>query len=278
MEARAQLLFVVALVACASPRTAAQAGPMALVRESDIVFVGSVVRVGAASFPAVPASARSLVVQVEDVLAKPVAVRLAVGDSVTVEARTDSGWQQGTRATFYTTGWIFGQGVAVREVGHEAISGQRSAAGLAQRRATFLRWQRQVSDSVLQERVRAADMIVVGRVETVRAPTLMPQPRRRITEHDADWQEAIIVVDTMLKGPATPRVVVRFPGSLDIAWHRMPKFTAGEEGTFLLRRDSLSGAPHAMLAGRQVTAYTVASPEDVLSRADAQRVRALVRP
>src|SRR2546422_4740855 len=25
----------------------------------------------------------------------------------------------GTQATFYTTGWIFGRGVAVREVGHE---------------------------------------------------------------------------------------------------------------------------------------------------------------
>jgi hypothetical protein len=251
---------------------------MALVRESNIVFVGTVVRVGATSFPAVPVSARSLVVHVEGVLDKPAAVRLAVGDSVTVEARRDSAWQEGTRAIFYTTGWIFGQGVAVREVGHETMPAQLSAADLAQRRTTFQELQRQVSDSTLQARIRAADMIVVGRVETIRAPTMMAQLHRRITEHDADWQEAIIVVDSMLKGPASQRVVVRFPASLDIAWHRLPKFTAGEEGTFLLQRDSLSGAPHAMFAGRQVTAYTVASPADVLARADAPRVRALMRP
>src|SRR2546430_11839150 len=34
------------------------------------------------------------------------------------------------------------------------------------------------------------------------------------------------------------QVVVRFPGSSDVAWVGAPKFAVGEEGTFLLHKDS----------------------------------------
>jgi hypothetical protein len=252
----------------------AQQTPVAMLRRANIVFVGTVTRTGATALASVAPAARMLVVRVEAVLAKPAALRLAAGDSITVEAQ-DSSWRGGERATFYTTGWVFGHGVAVREVGHETMPAQQS---LAVRRDSFQLLQRQVSDSTLAARVRAADMIVVGRVEAIQAPTMMGQPRRRVTEHDPDWQEAVIVVDSMLKGPSSARVVVRFPGSLDVAWHRLPKFTAGQAGTFLLSRDTLSGAPRAILAGRAVTAYTAPTGADVLAAADAARIRALLKP
>ncbi len=252
----------------------AQQPAVATARRSNIVFTGTVTRVGAASFTGVTPTPKTLVVLVDDVLDKPAGLRLVAGDSVTVEP-LDSTLKSGARATFYTTGWVFGHGVAVREVAHETLPAQVT---LAARRDSFRQLQRQVTDSTLAERVRAADMIVAGRVEAIRAATLMPQPRRRITEHDPDWQEAVIAVDSMIKGPASARVVVRFPGSLDIAWHRLPKFTTGQTGTFLLHRDTLSGTPHAMMAGQQVTAYLVPAAMDVLSAADAARVRALVKP
>ncbi len=269
-------LALLVLAALTPPHAAcAQQPAVASVRRANIVFVGTVTQVGATSFSAVTATPRTLVVRVEDVLDKPAALHLAVGDSVTVEP-LDSTLKSGARATFYTTGWVFGRGVAVREVAHETMPAQQT---LAARRDSFRQLQRQVTDSTLAERVRGADMIVVGRVETIHAPTLLAQPtRRRITEHDADWQEAEIVVDSMIKGPASARVVVRFPASQDIAWHRLPKFTTGQAGTFLLRRDTLSGAPRALVAGRQVTAYAVVAGADVLSTADAARVRALVKP
>lgn len=267
-------LALLALAACLATHAAcAQQPAVATVRQANIVFVGTVSRIGASSVTAVPATPRTLVVHVEDVLEKPAALRLTAGDSVTVEP-LDTTLKSGTRATFYTTGWVFGAGIAVREVAHETMPAQLS---LAARRDSFNQLQRQVTDSTLAERVRAADMIVVGRVEAIQAPTLL-SPHRRITEHDADWQEAVIAVDSMIKGATTTRVIVRFPRSQDIAWHRLPKFTAGQTGTFLLRRDSLSGAPHAMTAGHQVTAYVVVAPSDLLSTTDAARVRALVKP
>jgi hypothetical protein len=252
----------------------AQQPAVATARRANIVFVGTVTRVGAASFDGVASTPRTLVVRVEDVLDKPAALLLAAGDSVTVEP-LDTTLQRGARATFYTAGWVFGRGVAVREVAHEIMPAQQT---LAARRDSFKQLQRQVTDSTLAERVHQADMIVVGRVESIRAPTLMPAPHRRITEHDADWQEAVITVDSMLKGPASASVVVRFPASRDIAWHRLPKFTVGQAGTFLLRRDTLTGSPRAMLGGHAVTAYNVVAGADVLATGDAARVRALVKP
>ena len=252
----------------------AQQPAVATARRANIVFTGTVTQVGAASFGAVTATPRTLVVRVEDVLDKPAALRLSAGDSVTVEP-LDSSHTRGQRATFYTTGLVFGRGIAVREMAHDTMPAQQP---LAARRDSFQQLHRQVTDSTLAERVHQADMIVVGRVESVRAPTNMTTAHRRITEHDADWQEAVIVVDSMLKGPVSARVAVRFPASQDIAWHRFPKFAAGQAGTFLLRRDTLSGSTQARVEGRTVPAYNVVAGTDVLGTGDAPRVRVLVKP
>lgn len=269
---RLEVLLLVSLLS--GPSVCAQQTAVAMLKRANIVFVGTVSRVDATTMASVTPGPRTLVVKVEDVLSKPDQVRLVAGDSVTVEA-LDTRFKSGDRATFYTTGSIFGRGVAVREVGHEAMPAQQS---LSARRDSFRQLEQQVTDSTLAERVRSADMIVTGRVESIGAATLAAQPHHRITEHDPGWQEAIIAVDSMIKGPSITRVVVRFPASLDVAWHRLPKFAVGQAGTFLLRRDTLTGTPHAMMAGRQVPAYVVPAATDVLTTADAARVRALVKP
>jgi plastocyanin len=260
---------------------AAQQNRTSMVRQADLIFVGTVTAVAATSVAGVPVTQRTLTVRVDAVLDKPATVSVAAGDTVTVEARTAGALAVGAQATFYTRAWLFGSGVAAQEVGHETVSARRSAAAMAPLRDSVLRVRSQVSDSTLRARIRAADMVVVGRVETVQAASLAAVPTpRRITEHDPSWQEAVIQVETMIKGalPADQRVVVRFPGSLDVAWRAMPKFTVGQEGTFLLRRDQLSGSPMAMMAGRQVTAYAAPTAQDVLTTQDAARVRALARP
>jgi len=70
---------------------------------------------------------------------------------------------------------------------------------------------------------------------------------------------------------------VRFPGSSDVAWVGTPRFAVGQEATFLLHKDSTTGSPFAMVAGQSVPAYTALHQVDVLSKADALRVRALIR-
>jgi len=247
------------------------------VKQSDIIFIGTVTQVGAVAVPEVPASDRTIVVRVDQVLEKPAAIALSTGDSVTVQTARPGSLKPGTQATFYTTGWVFGRGVAVREVGHEP---GRSPVVVADQQEAVARARRDVNDAELRAHIEKAAMVVAGRVEQVRPAELAATSGRpkRITEHDPDWQEAIIQVEDGLKGArAGEQVVVRFPGSHDVAWVGTPRFAVGQEGTFLLHKDSTTGSPSTMIAGRSVPAYTALHKLDVLPKQDAPHIRDLIR-
>ncbi len=276
MHTRSAILLAVALALPGVPAVA-QMSRAALVKQSDIIFIGTVTQVGAVAAPEVPASPRTTVVRIDNVLEKPAAVALAPGDWVTVETVQPGSLKPGTQATFYTTGWIFGRGVAVREVGHEP---GRSPVVVADQQEAVARARLEVNDADLKAHIQRAAMVVAGRVEQVRPAELAAAPTRpkRITEHDPQWQEAIIQVQDGIKGAqAGDQVVVRFPGSRDVAWVGAPRFTVGQEGTFLLHKDSTTGSPLTMIAGKAVPAYTALHDVDVLSKQDATRVRALIR-
>jgi hypothetical protein len=267
------------LVALALPGAGAfaQMSRATLVKQSDIIFIGTVTQVGAVAAPEVPASNRTVVVHVDQVLEKPAAVALGAGDSVTVQAAEPGSLKPGIQATFYTTGWIFGQGVAVREVGHEP---GHSPVVAADQQEAVARARLELNDADLKAHIQRAAMVVAGRVEQVRPAELTAAPTRpkRITEHDPQWQEAIIQVQDGIKGAqAGEQVVVRFPGSRDVAWVGAPRFTVGQEGTFLLHKDSTTGSPETSIAGRSVHAYTALHKVDVLSKQDATRIRTLIK-
>jgi len=265
------LIAPIVLISLAVPLSA-QMNRAALVRQSDIIFAGTVTRAG--------------VVRVDQVFEKPDAVSLMKGDSVAVlAARAGSPpLNPGMQATFYTRGWIYGRWITVREVGHEAIGPQLATVagtGTAQQ-DLVARARQQVNDADLKARIQAAAMVVVGRVEQLRpmeygTPGAPARPKR-FTEHDPNWQEAIIHVDEGLKGAtAGERVVVRFPGSRDVAFVGTPRFAAGQEGTFLLRKDAATGSPLSLMAGQTVQAYTALHRLDVLPKQDAPHVRTLLR-
>ncbi len=253
-----------------------------LLKGANVVFVGTIVEVGAASFAGVPTSSRTMVVQVDEVLEVPTAVSLLQGGRVTVEVKDPSLFRKGVQATFYTDGWIFGDGIAVREVDHEISPAAMAAGAVTQKREQLAQIRKDLSDAELRARIQAAAVIVVGRVKEVRLGTMAAvgaPPKPIVTEHDPDWHEAVIQVESGIKGAqANQEIVIRFPASMDVAWHDIPKLKVGQEGTFILQKDIVSGAPKALLAGAQVDAHTALNPYDVLSKDEAQRVRALVTP
>ena len=266
------LIVPIVLISLAVPLSA-QMSRVAWVRQSDIIFAGTVTRAG--------------VVRVDQVFEKPDAVSLMKGDSVVVLAARAGSLNPGMQATFYTTGWIYGRWITVREVGHEVIGPQLAtvtgggAGGTAQQ-DLVARARQQVNDADLKARIQAAAMVVVGRVEQLRpmvySPPGAPARPKRFTEHDPSWQEAIIHVDEGLKGAsAGERVVVRFPGSRDVAFVATPRFAAGQEGTFLLQKDAATGSPLSLMAGQAVQAYTALHRLDVLPKQDAPHVRTLMR-
>lgn len=258
----------------AYPQT--QNNEAALAKQSSIVFSGTVSQLGAASFAGVPQSPNTIVVRVDSVLKKPSAISLKKGDNVTVELKDPSAFQQGTQATFYTEGWIFGSGVAVKELGHEFNAGSGSAAS----EAALTQTQDQISDQDLQNRLNSADFVVIGRVSEVRRwHTPKSATTHRVSEHDPDWHEAVVEVQSVLKGGQIKgnKVVLRFPGRNDVAWAHTPKFEKNQQGIFCLNKYQPSGVVTEKMGGRQVNVYTCLGHGDSLPMSDAARVRALLK-
>ena len=275
-------LWVSLLARPALPSPQGMANQAALVQQSTIIFAGTVTQLAATSFPDVPKSEQTIVVRVDSILKKPPAVSLKKGDNVTVEVKDPGAFQPGLEVTFYTDGWMFGSGVAVKELSHTMRLAGRKPGETVRAEETALRQiQQQISDEELKQRLASADFVVIGRVTDVRnwtAPQLASVPHR-VTEHDPDWHDAVIKIESVLKGPKPKKnkLVVRFPQCNDVAWAHAPKFEKHEEGIFFLKKDEVSGTPVALLDGIQVNAYTCLRPDDWLPRTEEARVRSLLK-
>jgi hypothetical protein len=285
--------FFLAGVLCMSP-LASEASPFApaalpqatnnqaaLVKQSSIVFVGTVSQVAATSFTGVLKSAQTIVVRVDSVLKKPQAVSLKKGDNVTVEVKDPAAFHEGTQATFYTEGWIFGSGVAVKELGHDIPPSGGTSAAAETGEKTVGQVQSEISDQDLQRLLATCDYVVIGRITDVH-PWVIPKsaaPRYRTSEHSANWHEAVLQVQSVLKGPILKRnkMIVRFPESRDVAWASAPKFEPGQQGIFILKKDQVSGAPTASSGGYKGDVYTCLKPGDWLPMTAEARVRSLLK-
>jgi hypothetical protein len=243
----------------------------------SIVFVGTIDAVEAVTVPSLTASPNTSVVAVDRVLRKPDAIALDPGDMVTVVTEGLAPPQKGAQALFFTDGWIFGESLAVRVLSWEPVSSATAGAVAAEDAKVTAQLQAS-EDKELQASLESADIVIVGRVKSVHLPSVAALAERQmVSEHNPDWREAVIEVQSALKGAAdTKEVVVRFPASFDVMWASSPKFTVGQEGTFLLQQDRLSGSPKATLEGKEVTAYTAISPKHTLSSGDSARVRRLL--
>ena len=268
------------LCGCANAARPQATDRAALATKSSIIFSGTVSRLAATSFADVPKSAQTIVVKVDSIAKKPAAVSLKKGDNVTVEVKDASAFQEGTHATFYTDGWIFGSGIAVKELGHEV-----GAAGVETAPAAPVEMKARGQDQTDQElldRMKASDFVVVGRVTDVHkwnAPKPKSGAPSRVTEHDPDWHEAVVEVQSVLKGGKVKgnKVIVRFPNRNDVAWVSSPKFAKNERGIFCLNRDQSTGVPSTKMGGQQVNVYTCLGHGDALPISDEARVRALLK-
>src|SRR6202035_5459720 len=135
------------------------------------------------------------------------------------------------RAAFYTNGWIYGPQLAVRELGHvvQGAADEQVKQEIAQAKL-------EAEDDRIRERLVDAELVVVGVVKSVR-PFEEAKKISPVSEHDADWWLAEITVNRFLKGKVEKQtVLVAYPNSRDVMWADSPKFKAGEQGVWILRR------------------------------------------
>lgn len=242
---------------------------------AEFAFVGTVRSVGASDVPTIPASDATVTVAVEEVLHAPDALVGYAGQEVTVLLASAGSVSEGERATFFTTILALADGLGLAELEHHPAEtpGSALAGRVAGARAA-------VADQELQDHLATADVVVSGRVVDVRPPpaeaVLAPGPETPVSEHDPQWAQAVIAVDSVVKGeqPAGETVVL-FASSMDIAWRRAPKFAVGDEGVYLLHsvEPAAEGAPALRPGGP--TVLVALDPLDVQPPGDLDHVRQL---
>lgn len=252
---------------------ASQTSRKEMIAQSSIIFSGQVTGVAAASSTVVTPAPNTIVVTVDAVLLKPAAVVLRPGDKVTVVVKNPEKFKPGSHVRFYTVGWIYGDTLAVQEVGNETLPDGSERALDA---STVMQVK---EDAGLKKRIQTADIVLTGRVTDVH-PDLVAAPEKKgfVTEHDPLWQNAVLAVESVIKGVTSQKmIVVRFPASIDVAWADTPKFKKDQEGIFLLQIDRISGKSRAVLEGKEVDTYVAQTAKDVLPTKEKQHVRRLLK-
>jgi len=277
------------------PRPSAEA----LAQKARFVFQGTIQQRGAATMASVPISDQTLVVHVDRLIQAPQALTPYLGQDITVQlASSRTKLAVGQAAIFYTNAWLFGESIAVQAVGQLPVPQTPRAMATA---AVTAAPHENLANRDLQQRLTTADTVVTGRVTAVREPVALPvDPPGRlagaaaadkpapttsgpISEHDPAWREAVIAVQEVEKG-ATDRanIVIRFPSSDDVQWHRAPKFAVGQEGVFLLHEKQTQpvmtarGLELAAAPGEAEEVYLALDPADFQPAQQLPVVRTLI--
>lgn len=216
--------------------------PDALAQEARFVFKGTVQKLKAATMREVQVTERTAVVRVDEVIQAPEALSHYAGQNITVQLAGKKKFKKGQQAVFYTNGLLFGESVAVQAIDHHDIEKLPAALAVASGEPT-----KNLAARDIQARFSSADVIVSGRVTSVRVPSdvvaakaagaVDPTAVGHISEHYPDWRIGEIQVDQVHKGSHKAKTAeVRFPNSQDVMWHDAPKFHAGQEGFFILHK------------------------------------------
>jgi hypothetical protein len=217
-------------------------------KQSTFVFKGTVKKLKAATLANVPVTDKTIIVRADEVLRGPDALAHYEGTDITVQLGSREQAKKGEQALFYTNSWLIGEGLAVQSVGHISL-GAGSASAQSVKSARSASKTGGEEDRSLQEEVASADTVITGKVISVRvvdepaggtASGLSAADKfQPISEHSPVWQEAVIEVTDVERGTDIPKqIVVRFPSSSDVRWYDAPKFRPGQEGVFLLKKES----------------------------------------
>lgn len=243
-----------------------------LVQRSRLIFTGTIVELRAVTVPSMAVSDDAIVVRVDELLNYPKLFANYGGKKITVLIEDNHLFKVGEQAVFFTNVGTMGESVVVRAVGYRKLT-QGKAAPKKQIESA----RQSIENRALSERIAGAEFVVVGNVSYVRAAaeTLRPHP---ISEHYPYWREAIIEVESTLKGdPSITRLIVRFPGSDDVAFRSIPKFKVGQRGIWILRRDRRPGVPKARFEGKEIEAFTAQDPRDYQSSTQLEKIRQLIK-
>jgi hypothetical protein len=233
-----------------------------LVQHAGFIFAGTVQQSHASTLQRL-SSDRTAIVRVASVIEAVPPLSSWVGRDITIEFRETEHPDNGQTAIFFATGWVYGDSLAVREVGHSLVTDNLTHA-----RQQIVEARRRLVDEDLRERLGAATMVIAGAVRQIgRDPKLREGAGER--EHDPHWLTAIVGIERVLRGtPDAKSVAVLFAGSRHIAWRETPTLQLGQRGVWIL------GIPRMDERGRE--AFMVRDYRDVRSPEEMPRIEAVL--
>jgi len=291
MQATLRVLLILQCFAALARAGVSQQQIDQWVDKSAIVFTGEMLRLGS-NVQGLETKDGAMVVQLDEIkdgdLYALEAVGLVRGAELTVVADPLLGIQppqQGLTVVFFVNPYMYEKNVAVSataitEVARKSNFFDRLSASVQRK-----------NEEPLKHAVESAASIVTGTVKEVRplpddkvkALRSIDNGRDLYSEHSPTWQEAVIDVESVLRGDASVKaVIVIFPSTNDRSWAKSPRFASGQTGTWLLHDNEITKAEAAVLlgpekiAGRDIKAYTALNPPDFQLRDSAGKNEARV--
>ena len=233
-----------------------------LVRDSNLIFSGTVIELGASSVANLAPRDNFAVVWVDN----PMRSDPALGDlrrrKITVELLTQGELQPDQKVIFFTLNWIQGGGIAAREVTHLETQQEDEVAAEVAR----------MPERHLAERLASAILVVVAEVTEIKATPFDIRWRNA-----PQWATASFRNVEALRGQPIENMVVLFPTSGRPMWARSPRLRKGQRGIFLLHRPP-DWPPLPDLGPTLTSAvFTVLDPADVQPVSQRPLVEKLLR-
>jgi hypothetical protein len=249
-----------------------------LSQQARFIFTGTVKKLKAATLPEIKKAdkERTVIVRVDHILHAPPIFSNRTGQDVTLQLKKGEKVTVGQQAEFYTNSWLIGnEGIALISLGHRPVQ-KTSVAALSDEPGDPAK---NLAAKDTQARVKDADVVVTGKVKSVKIPdeefnTLTAAAggsvKPPLSEHDPEWQEAVVEIDDVHKGSENKKsIVVRFPNSKDRMWVNAPKFRPGQSGYFVLHKVPMGQDAHGKVAAMEADSpevqdeyYTALQPED----------------
>ncbi len=234
-----------------------------LVRRSRFIFKGTIQKLNAATMSVVPVTDSTAIVKVEQVFQAPETLGDYTDQDITVQLGDPKGAKEGQQAVFFANSWLYGESIAVVEVGRVAPE------DLTQLRQQIADAKQSIADEELQGRIASADVVVVGQVSSIRPVEPGEHLRARMSEHEPQWGEAVVSVEAVEKGELKQDpLMFLFSTSIDVQWHKAPKFHADQEGIWILHTGQVEEL------GAEV--YVVTDPLDFHPREQLDRIKGLI--
>lgn len=245
-----------------SDRSKDQKSIAELTQRAGFIFQGTVEKLQSATMSVVPITDSTVVVRVDEIFRATPNLGDFTGKDITVQLTTPHKPRIGNKLIFFTEGWLYGNSIAVLEIRRFQVNDANASL-----RTEITNEIQKLPDNELQKRVIHAEIIVVGKVLKSQAAVLY-RPSR-MTEHEPDWWEADIDVQSLEKGTYSKKIItIYFPHSVDIMWYHAPKYYIGQEGIWLLHTSQIEGT--------NAEFYTALNPLDFQPKQKLERIRSFV--